>query len=401
MIRTLAVLALLSSLPQLSAAEAPIPRLRAQTIDSTIQIGYGLAIADVDGDKLPDILLADARQIVWYRAPRWEKFVIAENLTARDHVCIAAQDLDGDGKAEVAVGAEWNPNDTTGSGAIFLLEPPTDRTQRWSPRRLPHVPTTHRMLWVRGSNPTFSLAVLPLHGRGNRNGTGEGVEFLAYEWPWRASSKPAPLWTEQTSLHLTHNLDLAPAGPSSSTDTLLVATKEGIRTVPLQGGRVTPGVVSGLPAGEIRHGNLADGTRFIATIEPMHGNTLAVYRAPSDYSANPATADASRTVLDETLLQGHGLATGDILGTGSDQIVVGWRGNKPGDKVGIKLFAPGTQPGSWRLAGLVDDNGMACEDLKVADLNGDGRPEIIAAGRATRNVVIYWNETPQTTLNRK
>jgi hypothetical protein len=32
---------------------------------------------------------------------------------------------------------------------------------------------------------------------------------------------------------------------------------------------------------------------------------------------------------------------------------------------------------------------MACEDLKVADLDGDGKPEIIAAGRATKNVVIY------------
>ena len=29
---------------------------------------------------------------------------------------------------------------------------------------------------------------------------------------------------------------------------------------------------------------------------------------------------------------------------------------------------------------------------KVAvDLDGDGKPEIIAAGRATKNVVIYWN----------
>ena len=31
----------------------------------------------------------------------------------------------------------------------------------------------------------------------------------------------------------------------------------------------------------------------------------------------------------------------------------------------------------------------------VADLDGDGRPEVIAAGRASHNVVIYWNETPK------
>jgi hypothetical protein len=42
---------------------------------------------------------------------------------------------------------------------------------------------------------------------------------------------------------------------------------------------------------------------------------------------------------------------------------------------------------------LVDDNTMACEDLKLADLNGDGRLDVIAAGRATKNVIIYWNET--------
>ncbi|MEZ5301545.1 MAG: VCBS repeat-containing protein [Verrucomicrobiales bacterium] len=35
---------------------------------------------------------------------------------------------------------------------------------------------------------------------------------------------------------------------------------------------------------------------------------------------------------------------------------------------------------------------MACEDLKLADLNGDGRLDVIAAGRATNNVVIYWNK---------
>jgi hypothetical protein len=41
----------------------------------------------------------------------------------------------------------------------------------------------------------------------------------------------------------------------------------------------------------------------------------------------------------------------------------------------------------------IDKNGMACEDLKIADLNGDGRLDIIAAGRSTQNLKVYWNET--------
>jgi hypothetical protein len=110
---------LFGSIILLRAGEPAAPTFRAVEIDAKIEIGYGLAVADVDGDGKPDILLADKRQIVWYRNPNWEKFVMAENLTKLDNVCIAAADLDGDGKAEVAVGGEWNPNDTLNTGAVF------------------------------------------------------------------------------------------------------------------------------------------------------------------------------------------------------------------------------------------------------------------------------------------
>ena len=376
------------------AAEPPPLRMRAQTIDPAIQIGYGLAIADVDGDRKDDVLLADAKQIVWYRAPKWEKFVMAENLTPKDNVCIAARDLDGDGKAEVAVGAEWNPADTVNSGAVFLLEAPADRTQRWTPRKLPHEPTTHRMHWVRGVDRTFSLVVLPLHGRGNKNGAGEGVQVLAYDWPWREGSRPVPLISNLPPLHLTHNFDIIPGQGAQSMETLLLATKEGIRSIEAPANRAAPLPVTSINAGEVRRGALPGGARFIATVEPMHGNQLVVYRAPTTQFSSGDDWTTRRTVLDDKLVQGHGLATGDLLGIGSDQVVIGWRGGTPGAKVGIRLYAPTDSRGeTWKLHATVDDNQMACEDLKVADLNGDGRLDIVAAGRATKNVIIYWNET--------
>jgi hypothetical protein len=71
------------------AAEPPQPKFRAVEIDTKIQIGYGVTVADMDGDKKPDIVLADAKQFVWYRNPSWQKFVLAENLTRQDNVCIA------------------------------------------------------------------------------------------------------------------------------------------------------------------------------------------------------------------------------------------------------------------------------------------------------------------------
>jgi hypothetical protein len=116
----------------LALIETIQPKFEAQTIDSNISIGYGLALGDVDGDGKPDILLADKKQFVWYRNGDWKKFVMAENLTEYDNVCIAARDINGDGKVEVAVGAQWNPSETANaeqSGAVYYLIRPDDPTQ--------------------------------------------------------------------------------------------------------------------------------------------------------------------------------------------------------------------------------------------------------------------------------
>ncbi|HVJ46728.1 MAG TPA: FG-GAP and VCBS repeat-containing protein, partial [Luteolibacter sp.] len=121
---------------------------RPQTIDDKISIGYGLAVADVDGDGKQDILLVDTAETVWYQNPTWEKRKLTGKLTPKDHVCVCAKDLDGDKKAEIAVGAEWAPNDTKDSGAVFALFPSGDRNQPWTHKALHREPTTHRMHWV-------------------------------------------------------------------------------------------------------------------------------------------------------------------------------------------------------------------------------------------------------------
>lgn len=40
-------------------------------------------------------------------------------------------------------------------------------------------------------------------------------------------------------------------------------------------------------------------------------------------------------------------------------------------------------------------NTLACEDLAVADFNGDGKLDLVAAGRATKNWKVYLKETPR------
>ena len=377
----------------LAGAESKTPHFKSVEIDSKIEIGYGVAVADIDGDKKPDIILADKNQIVWYQNPTWAKHVIAEKLTQLDHVCIAALDIDGDGKAELAAGAGWNPGDTLKSGAVFYLVPPSDRTQRWEPVELPHEPTVHRMRWVKNASGTFDLVVVPLHGRGNNagTGTGEGVKVLAYQKP----ANPKDPWTARLldqSMHKTHNFDPV-QWDNDAAQELLIAGKEGVFLLDQGSGNLQRTQLSGIEsggAGEVRLGKSTGSRRIFATVEPMHGTNLVVYFEPAGWDGKSLWP---RKVLDSTLVDGHALACGDLAGQGRDQIVVGWRAmGKPGVKVGIKLFMSTNDEGTdWKQM-LVDDNTMACEDLCLADLDGDGKLDIVAAGRATRNVKIYFNQ---------
>jgi len=358
---------------------------KAQVIDSKITVGYGLAVADVDGDGKVDILLADSDRTVAYRGPTWQKYELTGKLTKRDHVCLCAKDITGDGKAEIALGAEWNPGDTRNSGAVFSLESSADCFAKRDATKRHHEPTVHRMHWVAEKDKGHFLAVLPLHGPGNKGGEGEGINFLGY--------RPADDWKTfliHKGFHLAHNFDPV-KWDDSGNESILVACKEGVHLLyPAERKEWTARPMTAEGAGEVRLGKLPNGKRFIATIEPMHGNKVVI-----NPEAGKGLWSKERKVIDDTLNQGHALVTGDFLGLGYDQVAAGWRQpSGEGKKVGIRLYVPTDGEGKdWKLHAVVDDNAMACEDMKAADLNGDGKLDLVAAGRATKNVVIYWNLT--------
>jgi hypothetical protein len=230
------------------------------------------------------------------------------------------------------------------------------------------------MRWVKANPGTYHLIVLPLHGIGNKDGQGTPVNVLAYEIPKNPQSK----WKHTVidkSMHLTHNLDVVPDGQRES---IYIGGKEGVRALTYENGKWVAGKsfeIQGQSFGEIRAG--MDTPKLIAGIQPMHGNELVVYQ------------NGARNVLTTELNQGHALAVSDLLGTGSQQVVAGWREPDSNGKTGIKIFVPSS--GSTWSSFWLDNNGMACEDVQVADMNGDGKPEIIAAGRSTKNLKIYWN----------
>jgi len=131
-------------------------------------------------------------------------------------------------------------------------------------------------------------------------------------------------------------------------------------------------------ASDVAVGHLKGG-RFLCSIEPWHGNQLALYREDA--------GKWIRQVIDDSFVDGHTIMTADLNGDGNDEIIAGYRGG--GGSVYI-YTAPEKQGLHWSRTDL-DKGGIAAASCAVADLNGDGKPDIACIGSATANLKWYEN----------
>jgi hypothetical protein len=388
--------------------KAPPFSFRMQEIDKSLKVGYAVVLVDVNGDGKKDIVVVDADRVIWFENPAWKLHTIITGLTRPDNVCIDAYDIDGDGKIDFALGADWKPFNTNSGGTLQWLKRGENIDDPWTLYPIDTEPMVHRIRFADiDGNGKAALISVPLMGRNSsakNNWTdGSPLRVTAYRIP---KDPTKDRWIPEVlneSLHVAHNfwpID-APEGEGKRKD-LLVASYEGVNLLSLRAGKWSrqhlgagnqENLKSNRGASEIKQGKLKNGKKFIATIEPWHGHQVVVYTEPAEKGKM-----WDRHVIDEQLRWGHAVSCADLDGDGSDEIIIGVR-DDPKDtdafkeRRGVRIYKTMDEKGETWQRQIIDNGGVAVEDLAVVDLDGDGRIDIVAVGRQTKNVRIFWNET--------
>lgn len=392
-------------LPPSPAAEEAggIPQFRMQQIENGLGVGYAVLLVDVNNDGKKDIVVVDQTRVIWYENPSWKRRTIIEGRTTPDNVCISAADIDGDGQLDFALGAAWNPNNTKSGGTLQWLRRGKTLDEPWSVHPIGEEPTLHRIRFadLDGDGKPV-LLVVPLMGRdstGAKNHMdGQPVRVLAYRIPKDPVGDRWPLEVLDQRMHVVHNFQAIPAERGKGMD-VLTASYEGVSLLHRDGEKWTrrqlgegdqanPNRSRG--SSEIKRGKLKNGRPFIATIEPWHGDKVVVYTPPTG-----SAGLWERHVLDDKLKWGHAVWCADLDGDGGDELIIGVRDDlsaKPGEKCGVRIFKPRDDKGTKWDRYLIDEGGVHVEDLAADDLDGDGRIDIVAVGRQSKNARIYWNK---------
>ena len=356
-------------------------KFREQEIARDFGVGYALSPGDVNGDKRVDILAISGTELVWFRAPDWEKTVILPaGATTADNVTLAPHDIDGDGRLDVALGAGWTRQNTGTLQWVRQNAPGT--TPAWELFPISAEPTLHRIKWADvDGDKKLELIVAPLHGKGAKGAEGPAARLLVFRPPANPSAEPWPMEVAGEANHIQHNF-LSMNIDADAQEELVTASHEGLASWKRgkDGTWVRTPIGEGSP-GEVKLGRVG-GRRLLATVEPWHGANVAIYVEKA------GAATWTKTTIETALTEGHALGWADFDGDGNEELAVGWRRGKPGLAI---YFVD--RDGALKSKMMVDDGGMDTEDLIVGDFNGDALPDLVASGRATRNVKIYWNET--------
>ena len=377
-----------------------------KTIDERTDIvGYGLGLGEVN----------------LYKNPVWKKKLLAKYPGP---VGMHHGDINGNGRLDIIICYQYGQTmvmcDPEG-GKIDWLENPGTIDGVWKRHYIGRATAMHR-LRVGYFTQEKKLEVLALPIVCRPNDVHSVIPVKLFTQP--ADLENASQWDEHlvddTHFHVIHEATVDKYNKifgiksHSNLDSVLLASEEGITWLyfdpedrqwhrqPVGIGETTQASKTGFKgSGNVAMGKVGDDkSAYIATVEPFHGNTVAVYY--KDFHSQPDPGWAwkwQRVVLDvfdnpNALGEGpgHFVICADLDGDGDDEFLVALRGPMPWQGV-FYYKAIDIKNGTfvkWRVS---EDSAAR---IAVADFNGDGRLDFATIGYSVAG--YYEAENPSIVL---
>jgi hypothetical protein len=357
----------------------------AERIADGLSDGYQIVAVDLNADGRLDLLpvASGLGEIAWYENPDWQRHVITGGLTRPENV--ATFDVDRDGIPEIGLVSGFAQSPARSAGIVTILRHSGDPRAHWEATEIDRVPTSHRVRWadIDGSGNRV-LVNAPLVGAGAEPPDLRADNPLVFYRPG--------VWEREliaTTPGVVHGLYLTDWG-GRGRDTIVTAGFAGVFADELgengrwQRQRILDGDPAPWPSGgasEVTELFVA-GERRLATVEPWHGHQVVLYRWHDGAWV--------RNVIDAGIGLGHGLLGVDLDASGSQTLVVADRGEGAPNVRGVYLYSR-TGPGDRDWLKETLDPGMQASSCAAADLDADGRIDLVCIGRATEELTWYRN----------
>ncbi len=214
-------------LPTCHAQELP----KRIVIDSNFPGAYQVEVADVNGDKKPDIIAVGGSACAWYENPGWKKRFVSSSKETPGIISSATTDLDGDGKAEIAIAYEFGMNTPT-EGKLTLAKQGTGLGDPWIFTTIGNIGSIHRLRWGNvDGRYGLELVIAPLFGREAKPPTYQEAAAAIRLYPAHRVKPNGELISEKIcSFTVLHAIEVIDVNGDGRAD-ILAADNQGVQLI--------------------------------------------------------------------------------------------------------------------------------------------------------------------------